>query len=112
MRKSEGKWTQQLAVVADEIVQTVSNGSRLILIDDAQLAGRLPRDLPVWPFLEREGQYWGLPADSASAIAELERLRERGAGFIAFVWTAFWWLDYYAEFPRASSRADTVRSFQ
>jgi glycosyltransferase involved in cell wall biosynthesis len=89
---------QQLAVVADEIVQTVPGSSRLILIDDAQLAGRLPRGLLVWPFLEREGQYWGLPPDSEIAIAELERLRERGAGFIAFVWTAFWWLDYYSSF--------------
>jgi hypothetical protein len=52
----------------------------------------------VWPFLERGGEYWGLPSDSASAIVELERLRERGAGFIAFVWTAFWWLDYYSAF--------------
>jgi glycosyltransferase involved in cell wall biosynthesis len=94
------KTDQQLAVVADEIVQTVSSGSRVILIDDAQLAGRLPRDLPVWPFLERGGQYWGLPPDSASAITELERLRQCGAGFIAFVWTAFWWLDYYSDFGR------------
>ena len=91
---------QQLAMVADELAATVSNDSRLILIDDAQLAGRLPRELPVSPFLEREGQYWGLPPDSAIAIAELERLRERGAGFIAFVWTAFWWLDYYLDFGK------------
>jgi glycosyltransferase involved in cell wall biosynthesis len=94
------KVARQLAVVADELVQSVSNCDRLILIDDAQLAGRLPRDLPVWPFLERGGEYWGLPSDSASAIAELERLRERGAGFIAFVWTAFWWLDYYLDFGK------------
>jgi glycosyltransferase involved in cell wall biosynthesis len=98
--KERKKVDQQLAVVADEIAETVSNGSRLILIDDAQLAGRLPRNLPVWPFLERQGQYWGLPADSAIAIAELERLRERGAGFIAFLWTAFWWLDYYSDFAK------------
>ncbi len=79
----------------------MSNGSRLILIDDAQLAGRLPRDLPVWPFLERGGQYWGLPADSATAIAELERLRERGAGIhCALSGRHFGGLDYYAEFCR------------
>jgi len=98
--KERKRIDRELAVIADEIVQTVSNGSRLILIDDAQLAGRLPRDLRVCPFLERDGQYWGLPPDSAIAIAELERLRERGAGFIAFVWTAFWWLDYYADFGK------------
>jgi hypothetical protein len=94
------KVAQQLAAVAEELSAAVSDNSRLILIDDAQLAGRLPRDLPVWPFLERGGEYWGLPPDSQIAIAELERLREGGAGFIAFLWTAFWWLDYYPDFAR------------
>jgi glycosyltransferase involved in cell wall biosynthesis len=92
------KRDQALAVVADEIVQTVPNSSRLILIDDAQLTDRLPPDLPVCQFLERDGHYWGLPPDSESAVTELERLRECGAGFLAFVWTSFWWLDYYSAF--------------
>ena len=39
-----------------------------------------------------------LPADSQSAIAELNRLRQAGAHFIAFAWPAFWWLEYYTEF--------------
>ena len=49
------------------------------------------------PFLERDGQYWGPPPDGDTGIQELERLRKLGADFIVFVWTAFWWLDYYAE---------------
>src|SRR5262249_43300027 len=48
------------------------------------------------PFLEREGGDWGEPGDDATAIRELERLRESGANFMVFVQPALWWLDYYA----------------
>jgi GT2 family glycosyltransferase len=52
------------------------------------------------PLLEQGGQYWGAPADDATAIRELERLRQSGAEAIAFAWHAFWWFDYYSEFYR------------
>src|SRR5262249_23654868 len=74
-------------------------GETVLLVDEDQWAAE--GVLAGWrclPFPERGGQYWGRPADSQSAIGELERLRRRGARFIAFVWPAFWWLDYYAEF--------------
>jgi hypothetical protein len=48
------------------------------------------------PFLERDGVYWGPPAGDLEAIAELERLRQAGADFVAIAWPAFWWLDHYA----------------
>jgi FkbM family methyltransferase len=60
-----------------------------------------PESLPARktiPFLERQGEYWGPPADEAEAIRELERLRRTGATFIAFVPPAFWWLHHYAGF--------------
>jgi hypothetical protein len=47
------------------------------------------------PFLERDGQYWGLPADDATALQEFDRLRNTGATFMVFAWPAFWWLDQY-----------------
>ena len=40
------------------------------------------------------------PADSAAAIDHLEQLRAKGAGYILFPATAFWWLDFYADFRR------------
>jgi hypothetical protein len=42
------------------------------------------------------GQYGGPPPDDATAIRELERLRQSGASFIVFARPAFWWLDYHA----------------
>jgi glycosyltransferase involved in cell wall biosynthesis len=50
------------------------------------------------PFLERDGQYWGLPDDDETAIRELERIRLNGVNFIVFTWPAYWWLDHYKEF--------------
>ncbi len=52
------------------------------------------------PFLEKDGRYWGKPPDDATAIRELERLREAGAGFIVFTWSTFWWFEYYGELHR------------
>jgi Glycosyl transferases group 1 len=52
-------------------------------------------------FPQRDGVYAGhYPADSAAAVAELEELRARGAEFILFPGTSFWWFEHYAGFRR------------
>ncbi len=53
-----------------------------------------------WHFPQNEeGAYAGYyPADGAEAIAHLEELREKGAGFLLFPETAFWWLENYKDF--------------
>ena len=81
--------------VSEVIASLISPGDTFILVDQAtwgvnQIAGR--RALP---FLERDGQYWGLPPDDETAIRELERLRIGGARFIVFTQLALWWLHYY-----------------
>jgi len=40
------------------------------------------------------------PEDSAEAVAMLESLRARGAGFLVLPATAYWWLEHYGEFRR------------
>ncbi len=87
-----------------EIVQIIPAESSFILVDDgclcleARPAFIAPRR---WlPFLEKDGRYWGKPPDDATAIRELERLREAGAGFIVFTWSTFWWFEYYGELHR------------
>lgn len=80
-----------------EIVELTSAEDKFILVDESQwesgnsIAGRYSI-----PFLEQEGQYWGLPLNDETAISELERLRHQGAKFIVFAWNAFWWLEYYS----------------
>jgi protein-S-isoprenylcysteine O-methyltransferase Ste14 len=85
----------------EEIAVLIPLGEQFILVDqdkwgtDELVAGR--RRIP---FLEREGQYWGPPEDDETAIRELERLRQAGAGFMVFGWPAFWWLEHYAGLQR------------
>ncbi|MEY2565160.1 MAG: hypothetical protein QOH88_3353 [Verrucomicrobiota bacterium] len=50
-----------------------------------------------WHFLE-DGVYQGNPLDSAQIIANLEKLRSRGATHLVFYAGTRWWLDYYREF--------------
>lgn len=55
-----------------------------------------------WHFPQTaEGLYGGYhPADSAVAIAHLEELRRRGAGYLLIPQTGLWWLEYYEELRR------------
>jgi hypothetical protein len=50
-----------------------------------------------WHFLG-DGVYDGNPLDSAQIIANLEKLRTRGATHLVFYAGTQWWLDYYTEF--------------
>ena len=52
------------------------------------------------PFVEKQGQYFGPPADDAHAIAELARLRAAGATHFALLWPAFWFFDTYPLFEQ------------
>lgn len=81
----------------DELVRLIPRGTPFILVDEEQLRIGLPHQRAI-PFLEKNGEYWGPPADDATAIRELERLRKAGARYIAFAWPAFWWLTHYGKF--------------
>jgi glycosyltransferase involved in cell wall biosynthesis len=93
-------WWHRQALALEELARLPKPDMPLIVVDEAAwekgpIAGR--RRIP---FLEKDGCFNGSPADDDTAIRELERLRHSGAGFLAFAWPAFWWLDYYPEFHR------------
>ena len=96
---SQTDWYERSAQLLIKLTQIAAPNQTVILVDDTQLglngtvAGRR-----VLPFLERDGQYNGQPADDAAAIRELERLRGMGAHYIAFAWSSFWWLEHYSAF--------------
>ena len=52
-----------------------------------------------WHFLG-DGVYDGNPLDSAQIIANLEKLRARGATHLVFYAGTQWWLEYYPEFAQ------------
>src|ERR1051325_5384783 len=90
-------WLSQLRRAQEEIVRLVPPGAAFILVNDDQWGNeRGFGDRRAIPFLEKNGRYGGPPADDATALRELERLRKGGASHIVFGWPSFWWLDHYA----------------
>ncbi len=62
-----------------QIAMFTPEGSTVILVDQSEWALNPNSFDRRWlPLMEHDGHYWGMPADSASAVYELERLR--GAG--------------------------------
>ena len=90
---------RRLQKCRDALTRLIPLAEPFILVDDEQMRSDLPHARAI-PFLEKNGEYWGPPADNATAIRELERLRRTGARYIAFTWPAFWWTEHYGEFYR------------
>lgn len=92
-------WTygERLQIAIRNMTHHIAPGQTLVLADEGQWALAF-KDRKVIPFVEREGAYWGPPADDQAAISEIERLRALGAEFFVLGWPAFWWFDYYLEF--------------
>ena len=107
--------------VRSAIASTVPAGATVAVVsrgDDALLAvdGRPARHFPA----NAEGTWAGYhPADSDAAVAHLHAQRARGAEFLVFPQTAYWWLDHYAGLkahldrtcPLVSGSTDTCMIF-
>lgn len=99
-----------LEATREDLAPLLERG-RLILVHDNQLDLSLVcPEADVAPFLERDGVWWGQPEDSASAIAELDRMRAEGAATLAFAAPSAWWLDYYGDFAHHLRRSFRVLS--
>jgi hypothetical protein len=83
-----------------EIRSTIPSGASYILVDELQTRLRSDSERRTVPFLEKDGEYWGRPADDQQAISEIERLRKSGCTHIVVAWPAMWWLNYYDGFNR------------
>jgi hypothetical protein len=89
-----------LQQAARELMEATASGATVVIADDPNQWSALPfvSERQLLPFLESEGEFNGPPLDDLNAIQELERLRQKGAGYMVFGAHAFWWLDYYKEF--------------
>jgi hypothetical protein len=77
----------------DATVSVVSKGDDELLDLYGRLAWHFPQD--------EKGAYPGhYPAGSTAAVAHLEALRAKGAEYLLFPATAFWWLEHYGGFKR------------
>jgi len=91
-------WNARLHRSAEDVASVIPSKNNFILVDEAMFPADAFGDRRTTPFLERDGQYFGVPPNDETAIREFERLRDSGATFIVFTWLAFWWLDYYSGF--------------
>jgi GT2 family glycosyltransferase len=88
-----------LHALRKEIEDLLAPTESFILVDGGSIRGtEAVAGLPLHSFLEKDGEYWGPPADDDQAIQELERMRRGGAEYIGFAWPAFWWFDHYGKF--------------
>jgi O-methyltransferase len=95
--KTTWRWMQQIHLLGQDLLRLIPSSERVILVDGDELRPLLASGHELIPFTEREGQYWGPPADDAAAVAELARLGSSGAKFLAIAWPAFWWVEAYPQ---------------
>jgi hypothetical protein len=97
--EEQKRWNESVNALAKALAAVIPAGDTYIFVEEDRIGRGFP-GRPALPFLERHGDYWGPPADAATAIQDLERLRDSGAAHIAFPWFTFWWLEHYGEFAR------------
>jgi glycosyltransferase involved in cell wall biosynthesis len=90
------QWRNLIQQTAEELKALFQPGEKFIFVDEDEWGSNALTGRHNIPFMEHEGKYWGPPPDNETAVSELERLRQQGAGFIVFTWSTFWWLDYYS----------------
>jgi hypothetical protein len=95
------------AIPADAQIAVVSRGDDELLTLNEQRGWHFPQ--------APNGQYAGYhPANSADAIRHLQTVKEKGAVWLVFPKTGFWWFDYYPEFRQHLERKypDPIRDLK
>jgi hypothetical protein len=97
----ETRWRQQCDAALEALIKP---GEPFIMIDEEQ-SGLLAQAAQ-WrrPFLERDGQYYGMPANDDGALAELERQRAAGARWLVIAESCFWVIRFYPRLMDELSR--------
>lgn len=88
--------------MVEEQLAAVTSPDAVVIVADLEQGGfgKVIAGRARLPFVEKQGQYFGPPADDADAIGELARLRSAGATHFALLWPAFWFFDTYPLFER------------
>jgi lipopolysaccharide biosynthesis glycosyltransferase len=95
-QNSYDEWIAKSYTACNELMALIPKQASFILVDQSQWGTDVFTSCQPTPFLEKDGQYWGLPQDDETAICALERLRCSGNNFMAFGFPAFWMLEHYS----------------
>lgn len=87
-------------VIAAELCEHVPPPNRFLIADGEQWRAELQCVGRAIPFLEKDGVYWGMPADDEHAVGELERLRSGEVTYFVLAEPMSWWRDAYPGFFR------------
>ena len=90
-----GRLLEGIDPVGGVVNRIVPDGARFVFVADDTTEIEVFGRRQAVPLVERDGMYWGPPADDVEAVAELETQRARGADFIVFTAPTFWYLDHY-----------------
>lgn len=90
-------WALNTHACLHQIPAVIPESESFVLIDDGSLGLEDVEGRAAIPFLERDGEYYGRPADGKTATEELKRLTRRGLHHVVIPWMCFWWLDEYPE---------------
>lgn len=92
-------WFHMVANAIENIEKVIPHNTKMILVDQGLWdVGEDLKGRTIYPFIERNGKYSGVPVDDEQAIGELSEMIKKGFEYLVFAWTSFWWLDYYKEF--------------
>ena len=89
-------WAAPLRKAGDQLNRMTSPDALAVFVVDGDSSGIYYSRRKGWHAFDDSD--WGAPLDSAQAIMELEKLRNRGATHLVFTLYTVWWLDYYNEF--------------
>jgi len=88
--------------IRQTIRESLPDGSRVLVVSKGDSRLTELGHCKGWHFPQSDdGEYSGFyPADSREAIDDLEKLRAKGAEYLLFPNSAFWWLAQYDELTR------------
>lgn len=89
-------WVARLDTTCELLAEYIPAGKRFVLIDEGNFGSEVIAERKGIPFpAGKDGHYEGVPPDGETAVRELESLLETGVMFVAVLWPAFWWLEYF-----------------
>ena len=99
-RRQPAAYEELVAHLREVLATSLPAGSTVLVVSKGDERLLELDGVEAWHFPRTEGGTWAghHPADSAEALAQLERWQAEGAAYLALPRTEFWWLDFYSDF--------------